>query len=168
MRNPTTAPRVFRVILSTVAVALLAGACGQVAPCAQGSNAGAGQNGTSSGSAGGVQSSAGSQGGFAAVGSAAADSSSGLSPDQVAQYCKNSDLYVPEDPSGRPSWVTDTPKLIELRKYTPVQLQPDVQLMIIDYQALNRQQRVLPQVKDELDVSYKRLMDFRSQICEVH
>jgi hypothetical protein len=115
-----------------------------------------------------VQSTSGSQGGYAAVGGAASDSSAGLSPDQVAQYCKNSDLYVPEDPSGRPSWVTDTPKLIELRKYTPVQLQPDVQPMISDYQALNRQDRVLPQVKDELDASYERLMDFRSQICEVH
>jgi len=91
-----------------------------------------------------------------------------MTPDQVAQYCKNSDLYVPEDPNGRPSWVTDTSKLIQLRKYTPVQLQPDVQLMISDYQALTRQDRVLPQVQDELDSSYKRLMDFRTQICEVH
>jgi len=100
--------------------------------------------------------------GFATTGSA------GMTPDQVAQYCKNSDLYVPEDPTGRPSWVTDTPKLIQLKKYTPVQLQPDVQLMISDYQALTRQDRVLPQVQDELDSSYKRLMDFRTQICEVH
>ena len=110
----------------------------------------------------GVTSTFGSQGGFATAGSA------GMTPDQVAQYCKNSDLYVPEDPTGRPSWVTDTSKLIQLRKYTPVQLQPDVQLMISDYQALTRQDRVLPQVQDELDSSYKRLMDFRTQICEVH
>ena len=37
-----------------------------------------------------------------------------------------------------------------------------------DYEALANQSRVFPQVKDEVDASYKRVMDFNTQICQAH
>jgi hypothetical protein len=106
-------------------------------------------------------------------GGASADSAatSGMSADDVAQYCKLSGDFSamggPEELSAFYFGEAAKP-LVDLKKHTPVQLLPDVQLLYSDYEALANQSRVFPQVKDEVDASYKRVMDFNNQICQVH
>jgi len=91
-----------------------------------------------------------------------------LSPDDVGLYCKiTGSLGTPEDQNTY-TFKGSVPDLVELKKHTPVQLQPDVELLANDFKALGNETRVLPQVKDEVDASYKRVMDFHEQICVVH
>ena len=92
-------------------------------------------------------------------------SASGMSPDQVAGYCKVFATFVHPDQAG-PNWGASG--LVEIRQYTPVQLRPNVNLLITDYAALKKGNRVFVQLKDEMDAAYRPIQDFNDQICTVH
>jgi hypothetical protein len=190
--NTNTTARILRAAPIALAVALSVGACGAL-PCTSGSNnssapysnssatsntagsssatrplassGSAGQGGVSSGSAGGATSGSGSQSGLSGGVSSGSASTSGMSPDDVAAYCKDSSaLFSPDY-----GWFADNVKpLAELRKHTPVQLVPDVELLQADSDAIAKKDRVYVQVKDEYDAAYKRVMDFNDQICKPH
>ena len=90
-----------------------------------------------------------------------------MSPDDVAAYCKDSSaLWAPDETTYNGGYNLDS--LTDLRKHTPVQLVPDVELLQADSNAIAKQERVYAQVKDEVVSSYKRVMDFNDQICKVH
>jgi hypothetical protein len=128
-------------------------------------NGPAGLSGTTTG---GMPPGPSSQGGQSGEAPAASAATSGMSPDDVAQYCKLSgEFSAPGDPEELSAFYFGeaAKPLVELKKHTPVQLQPDVELLYSDYEALANQSRVFPQVKDEVDASYKRVMDFHNQIC---
>jgi len=118
------------------------------------------------GSGGSVSGGSGQSG--LASGSSGSVSTAGMSPDDVGKYCKIAGgLGSPEDQNTY-TFRAAVPDLVELKKHTPVQLQPDVELLANDFKALGDESRVLVQVKDEVDTSYKRVMDFHEQICTVH
>ncbi|MDT7631320.1 MAG: hypothetical protein QOI50_3250 [Pseudonocardiales bacterium] len=189
--NTNAAARILRAAPVALAVALSVGACGAL-PCTAGSNnssapysnssatsnspgsgsaarplassGSSGQSGVSTGSAGGAASGSGAQGGSASGGST---STAGLSPDDVGQYCKYSGELL--DPVIQKDNISlDVDHLTQLRPHTPVQLQPDVELLLADDKAIDNQTRVYAQVKDEVDPAYKRLKDFHDQICVVN
>jgi hypothetical protein len=190
--NTKAAARILRAAPVALAVALSVGACGAL-PCTAGSNnssapysnsaatsnspaggaapsalasSGSGtQGGVSSGSAGGATSGSGAQSGLPGGVSSDSASTGGLSPDDVAAYCKDSSALYSADIGG---WSDNVTTLADLRKHTPVQLVPDVELLQADSEALAKQQRVYVQVKDEYDAAYKRIMDYNDQICKVH
>jgi len=90
----------------------------------------------------------------------------GLSPDEVAQYCKYFDaLHTPWVYSGGLEGQAADP-LRQLRPHTPVQLQQDVDILAADYKLVANQTRTNGQVRDELEAAYKPLQDFHDQICK--
>ena len=126
-----------------------------------------GSGGSVSGGSGGSVSGGSGQSGLAS-GSSGSVSTAGMSPDDVGKYCKIAGgLGSPEDQNTY-TFRAAVPDLVELKKHTPVQLQPDVELLANDFKALGDESRVLVQLKDEVDTSYKRVMDFHEQICTVH
>jgi hypothetical protein len=138
-------------------------------PAAQ--SAPAAQNGVTGGAAGAPGAAASAPSGIGGGPTVGAVATAGMSPDDVAQYCKLSGDFSamggPEELSTFYYGEAAKP-LVDLKKHTPVQLQPDVTLLYTDYEALANQSRVFPQVKDEVDASYKRVMDFNTQICQAH
>jgi hypothetical protein len=130
-----------------------------------------GQSGTTGGASG---SSAGGSSGQVGVAGGANGASggtpgvstpaSGLSPDEVAQYCKYfNNLYSPgvyeniEYQAAEP--------LRQLRTHTPVQLQQYVDILATDYNLVAKKTRTNGQVRDEIDAAYQSLSDFHDQIC---
>jgi hypothetical protein len=90
-----------------------------------------------------------------------------MSADDVGQYCKYSGNL--HDPVSVKDLISlDVDNLTQLRPHTPVQLQPDVELLLTDTKAIDSQTRVYAQVKDEVDPAYQRLKDFHDQICVVN
>jgi hypothetical protein len=142
----------------------------QPAPAAQNGVAAAAPGGAA-GAPGAAASAPSGQSGFGGGPTVGAVATAGMSPDDVAQYCKLSGDFSamggPEELSTFYYGEAAKP-LVDLKKHTPVQLQPDVTLLYTDYEALAKQTRVFPQVKDEVDASYKRVMDFNTQICQAH
>jgi hypothetical protein len=53
-------------------------------------------------------------------------------------------------------------------KFTPPQLAPYVQVMLVDNQAIASERRVFAQLKDEMMANFQPLDDFRGQVCEAH
>jgi len=87
-----------------------------------------------------------------------------MSVDDVAQYCKFAG-QIYSTPEQESSFENARKILVNLDPHAPSQLRPDVELLIADYRALAKQDRVLVQVKDEVDNSYQRIQQFRKQIC---
>jgi hypothetical protein len=188
--NTTEKRRTLMIAPVAVAVVLSLTACGS--PFKAGSSAGPTSTSTSSGTdlsnnsansaAGG--SAVGGQGGVSSGGSAAAGSATpgqagvgtggfgnsnpaaSMTPDQVAAYCTG----FPYDPTIVEGLVNQDvmDSWTNLRKVTPVQLVPNVDLMISDYQAIKSEKRIYAQLKDELVANFKPLQDFHDQICVAH
>jgi len=130
-----------------------------------------GQSGLSGGSSGG--SASGSAGQFGGSGGASggtpgvSTSATGLSPDEVAQYCKSFGGIA-----GGPGVYNQQPiadqaqaPLRDLRLHTPVQLQQYVDVLATDYKLVANQTRTEGQVRDELVAAFKPLKDLHDQIC---
>jgi len=85
-----------------------------------------------------------------------------MTPDQVAAYCKG----LPIDPDiDTGSWLTiDNYKAF--RRVTPVQLVPNVDVLLADYQAIWGGKRIYSQLQEELAANYKPLKDLHDQICK--
>lgn len=157
---------------------------------ASGSSPSSGQSGATSGLTGPVSGSAGQSGGlaggtaggsaggssgqFGATGSAGGASggtsgistaASGLSPDEVAQYCKYfNGMYTPGVYIPGIEYQAQEP-LRQLRTHTPVQLQQYVDILATDYKLITDKTRTSGQVRDEIDAAYQHLQDFHDQIC---
>jgi hypothetical protein len=151
---------------STAAPVLSSGQSGSVGSAGTptgGSGAGStgglsGAGSTASGSGSGGSGQIGASGG----GSGVATASTGLSPDQVAQYCKG----LPYDPTIDGGLSHNTIENWQtFRRVTPVQFVPNVDVMITDYTAIWNGKRIYNQVRDELIDNYKPLKDFHDQIC---
>ncbi|HEX4248650.1 MAG TPA: hypothetical protein VH008_12380 [Pseudonocardia sp.] len=138
---------------------------GSAGGAASGGSAVGGQGGTSSGGSAAAGSAtpgqAGATGGFGNT-----DPSAGMTPDQVAAYCTG----FPYDPEivGDLAGHDDVQAWTDLRKNTPVQLTPNVDVMVSDYQAISTKKRVYAQLRDELVANFKPLKDFKDQICVAH
>lgn len=131
-----------------------------------GGSAVGGQGGVSSGGSAAVGSATPGQAGAANGGFGNSTAASGMSPDQVALYCTSfSDLT---DPSNDYSVSSQLEALTSMRKATPVQLAPNVDAMISDYQSIRDEKRVYAQLKDELVTNYGPLKDLNQQICIAH
>jgi hypothetical protein len=145
--------RIFRIVPVAIAVALSVAACGGP------SLGGSGTASTSSGSGSGV--SFGASGfGTAAGASGVANS---MTADQVAGFCTKFP-YSPTIEHGTGGVNAYT----ELQKFTPPQLAPYVQVMLVDNQAIASERRVFAQLKDEMMANFQPLDDFRGQVCEAH
>jgi len=139
------------------------GSAGSAGTAASGSVSGStgglsGVGSTTPGSGSGGSGQIGASGG----GSGVATASTGLSPDQVAQYCKG----LPYDPTIDAGLSHNTIENWQtFRRATPVQFVPNVDVMITDYTAIWNGKRIYNQVRDELIDNYKPLKDFHDQIC---
>jgi hypothetical protein len=161
--NTNAAARILRAAPVALAVALSVGACGAL-PCTAGSNNSSAPYSNSSATSNSPGSSSAAR---PLASSGGSTSTAGLSPDDVGQYCKYSGELL--DPVTQKDNISlDVDHLTQLRPHTPVQLQPDVELLLADDKAIDNQTRVYAQVKDEVDPAYKRLKDFHDQICVVN
>jgi hypothetical protein len=102
--------------------------------------------------------------GAASGGFGNSDPSAGMTPDQVAAYCTK----FPSEPETYYNGNGAANDLIELRKYTPVQLVSNVDVLISDNQAIGSQKRIYAQLKDEMQANFQPLKDFKDQICTAH
>jgi hypothetical protein len=133
---------------------------------ASGGSAVGGQGGTSSGGSASAGSATPGQAGVASGGFGNSTAAAGMTPDQVGAYCKSfHSLGTPEQDYPASLQVED---LTDMRKATPVQLVPNVDAMLSDYQAIDSQKRVYAQLKDELVANYGPLKDLNEQICVAH
>jgi hypothetical protein len=147
-----------RIVPVAIAIALATGACAMPGSRGGLSSAGSSVSSNSSGSSGSSGLSSGS-------GSGGSASASGMTPDEVALWCTNFNYAAsPESDTAN----RDLESWQKLRKATPVQLQPNVDTLIADYQAMNSGKRIYAQVKDELLANYQPLKEFHDQICVAH
>jgi hypothetical protein len=182
MSITTTKRRTLGIAPVAVALVLSVAACGGPAANSSAassgtlSNASAGSTANAAGSGTSGSSDFGASGGSATGGSAApgqvgvssgnSTAASGMTPDQVAAYCTG----FPYDPTIVEGLVNQD--VIDgwtgLRKVTPVQLVPNVDVMVSDYQAIRSEKRIYAQLKDELVANYTPLHDLQQQICVAH
>jgi len=119
--------------------------------------------GSTSGSSGqvGVTGGGGVSGGTPGISTPA----TGLSPEEVAQYCKNfSNVLDPQYVSTGTAFAM-IGDVRALRPHTPVQLLPDVDIILTDYKLVSDGSRIYSQVLGELNSAYKPLKDFSNQAC---
>jgi len=100
--------------------------------------------------------------GVAGSSSGSSASAGGLTPDQLAAYCTHL-----EEPDGSVTWLT-MDYLHAAEKGTPVQLKPNMDVLVADSQAIKDGTRIWVQLKDEMAANYKPLKDFHDQACVVH
>jgi len=133
---------------------------------AAGGSAVGGQGGVSSGGSASAGSATPGQAGVSSGGFGNSNPSAGMTPDQVAAYCTG----FPPDPTHVEGLVlqNNVDQYTALRKVTPVQLVPNVDVMLSDYQAILSEKRIYAQLKDELVANFKPLKDFNDQICVAH
>jgi hypothetical protein len=130
---------------------------------ASGGSAAGGQAGVSSAGSAAAGSAAPGQAGVASGGFGNSNPAAGMTPDQVAGYCTKFP-YDPDIDHGKGA----QDNFIALRKNTPVQLVPNVDVMISDNQSIASENRVYAQLKDEMQANFKPLKDFYDQICVAH
>jgi len=97
-------------------------------------------------------------------GSGTATVATGLTPDQVAAYCKKMPGYGPDQ--GWDGYMIF--QLQDLRRAAPVQLQPNIDVLITDTKATVSRTRVYAQVRDEIQDNLKPVQDLADQICKTH
>jgi hypothetical protein len=131
---------------------------------AAGGSAVGGQGGVSSGGSASAGSATPGQSGVSSGGFGASNPAAGMTPDQVATYCTK----FPDDPASDWGYTDKLNGYTAVRKVTPVQLVPNVDAEIADYQALIAEKRVFAQLKDEMVANYGPLKDFHDQICVAH
>ena len=133
---------------------------------AAGGSAVGGQGGTSFGGSASAGSATPGQPGVATGGFGNSTAAAGMTPDQVGVYCTSfKDLT---DPANDYLVSYQLEALTNMRKATPVQLVPNVDAMISDYQTIKAEKRVYAQLKDELVANYGPLKDLNEQICVAH
>jgi len=131
---------------------------------ASGGSAVGGQGGTSSGGSASAGSATPGQAGVASGGFGNSTAAAGMTPDQVGAFCTG----FPFDPTLQVRLHDTLSDYTALRKVTPVQLVPNVDAEIADYQSLVSEKRVYAQLKDEMMANYQPLKDFYDQICVAH
>jgi len=97
-------------------------------------------------------------------GSGTATVATGLTPDQVAAYCKKMPGYGPDQ--GWDGYMIF--QLQDLRRAAPVQLQPNIDVLITDTKATVSRTRVYAQVREEIQDNLKPVQDLADQICKTH
>jgi hypothetical protein len=133
---------------------------------ASGGSAVGGQAGVSAGGSATAGSAPPGQAGVASGGFGNSAAASGMTPDQVGAWCKSFHSLGSPDQDYPASLQVDD--LTDMKKVTPVQLVPNVDAMLSDYQAIDTQKRVYAQLKDELVANYGPLKDLNEQICVAH
>jgi hypothetical protein len=104
--------------------------------------------------------------GISGGGNGAAQTATGLPPDQVAQFCKDwGDLYSTDQIALYVDFGYTVEALRKLKKEMPVQFDSNIEVLQGDYQALVDKTRIFSQVRDEIDNSHKPLSDFQKHIC---
>jgi len=88
-----------------------------------------------------------------------------MSPDQVAKWCK-ADSFTNPDFANVYNFRIDLPALKDLRDISPVQLDPNIDVLITDYQALAGETRLYSQVRDEVHANFKPIDAFKAQLCQ--
>jgi len=74
-----------------------------------------------------------------------------------------------DDPDGymlMSYWGMDVKILNDMKPYIPVQLQPNINVLVTDYTTISNRDRLPSQLMPEMKAAYKPLADFRKQICK--